>query len=64
MFVGTYHRTAKHPSDLDAVVSRARLAGVERMLITGTSLSETSRVLEFAKRYGRSSSLHHDAVAE
>ncbi|CAD6569898.1 MAG: hypothetical protein TREMPRED_005500 [Tremellales sp. Tagirdzhanova-0007] len=66
MFAGTYHRHFKHPSDLDAVVSRARSAGVERMLITGTSLSETLRALELAKRYDMwcTAGIHPTSISE
>jgi len=53
-FTGTYHGRSKHASDLDLVVSRAKERGVERILITGTSLSETRTSIELAKKYGTS----------
>lgn len=52
MFKGTYHGRTKHPSDIDAVVKRARARGVEKILITGTSLQESQDALELAKKYG------------
>ncbi|KAI9632991.1 uncharacterized protein MKK02DRAFT_35211 [Dioszegia hungarica] len=51
MFQGIYHGKKKHAPDLDAVISRAKSQGVQRMLITGTSLSESREALEMAKRY-------------
>ena len=51
-FTGSYHGRTKHESDLDAVVARARGHGVERMIITGTSLDETRGAVEMASRYG------------
>jgi len=52
MFVGTYHNRKKHPPDLEAVISRAKAAGVEKILITGTSLDESRKALELAKQHG------------
>lgn len=54
MFQGVYHGKKRHAPDLDAVVRRAKDSGVERILITGTSLSESRRALDLAKRYGQS----------
>ncbi|GFZ50121.1 Deoxyribonuclease Tat-D [Saitozyma sp. JCM 24511] len=51
-FEGTYHGRQKHSSDLEAVVSRAKGKGVERILITGTSLEESRRALELARCFG------------
>lgn len=56
-FLGTYNNRPKHPPDLEAVLSRAGAAGVERILITGTSLEESRNALELAKRYGELSTL-------
>jgi TatD DNase family protein len=38
--------------DLDAVVARARAAGVERMITIGTQVARAARVAEIAERYG------------
>jgi Tat protein secretion system quality control protein TatD with DNase activity len=54
MYRGEYHGKARHSSDLDQVVTRAREAGVERILITGTSIKETRDALELAKKYSMS----------
>lgn len=54
MFQGIYHGKKRHAPDLEAVINRAKAQGVERILITGTSLSESRAALEMAKRYGRS----------
>lgn len=51
MYRGEYHGKVRHTSDLDQVVTRAREAGVERILITGTSIKETWHALEMAKKY-------------
>ena len=53
MFSGTYHSRPRHPPDLEAVISRARSQGVQRLLVTGTSISESRQALEIAKRYGK-----------
>lgn len=53
------HSTILHPSleglvidDFEAVISRAHAAGVGSMIITGTSLRESKKALEIAKKYG------------
>ena len=51
---GSYHGKKKHPVDIGNVLSRAKSAGVERILITGTSLEESRVALELAQRYGGS----------
>ncbi|WVN87011.1 uncharacterized protein L203_102187 [Cryptococcus depauperatus CBS 7841] len=51
MFRGAYHGRQKHESDLQAVVQRARDKGVERILITGTSLEESKEALQLAKKF-------------
>lgn len=50
-FTGSYHGRRKHASDLDAVVHRAHEKGVEKLLITGTSLKESREALDMAKKY-------------
>lgn len=52
MFEGVYHGKTKHAPDLEAVIARAKSQGVERILITGTSLEESRAALDMAKRYG------------
>lgn len=52
MFRGKYHGKQKHEDDLAAVVRRAHDNGVERMLLTGTSLEESKLVLGLAQTFG------------
>jgi hypothetical protein len=42
----------KKPADLEDVISRAKGKGVERMMITGTSLQETREALVMAREHG------------
>jgi TatD DNase family protein len=51
MFTGLYRGKTLHESDLDQVVQRAKERGVERMIITGTSLEGSREAVELAKRY-------------
>lgn len=53
MFQGIYHGKSKHPADLEAVLRRAKGKGVERVLVTGTSLSESRKALEMANKHGQ-----------
>jgi TatD DNase family protein len=43
---------ASFREDRDAVVARARAAGVTQMILTGTSLAGSRRALEMARHYG------------
>ncbi|KAL7424971.1 hypothetical protein Q5752_000658 [Cryptotrichosporon argae] len=52
MFQGVYHCRPKHTADLPAVLQRAKDTGVDRILITGTSLAESKTALELAKQHG------------
>jgi Tat protein secretion system quality control protein TatD with DNase activity len=52
MFRGRYHGKQKHADDLADVLARAKDAGVQRMILTGTSLEESRVVLELAKEFG------------
>lgn len=52
MFLGITRSTRqRYPNDQAAVVARAREHGVERILITGVSLSETKLALALAQKY-------------
>jgi hypothetical protein len=51
-FQGRYHGRQKHNPDLPSILQRAKDAGVQRILITGTSLEESKAALELAKQYG------------
>ncbi len=48
-----YHGSQKHAADLDAVLERAWQQGVERIIITGTSLEESTQALALARRHPR-----------
>lgn len=49
MYQGVYHGSKKHEADLDQVLKRAWDAGLTKMMITGTSLSDSKTALELAK---------------
>ncbi|KAG0730563.1 putative deoxyribonuclease TATDN1 [Chionoecetes opilio] len=49
MYQGIYHGSKKHEADLSHVLKRAWEAGLSKMVITGTSLSDSKAALELAK---------------
>ncbi|KAJ7783608.1 hypothetical protein DFH07DRAFT_996028 [Mycena maculata] len=51
VFRGTYYRKQRHEDDLSAMLERAHSAGVESMIITGTSLSESRQAVNLARYY-------------
>ena len=51
MFTGEYRGKQKHPSDLNAVLDRGRVAGMERMIITAGSLDDAAAALELAAQH-------------
>ncbi|GHJ83772.1 hypothetical protein NliqN6_0174 [Naganishia liquefaciens] len=51
MFQGKYRGKQVHEADLDAILERSKAAGVQSMIITGTSLSESKQALDMAARY-------------
>ena len=46
MFQGEYRGSQKHEPDLDVVLERAWAAGLEKIVVTGTSLAESRQALE------------------
>lgn len=50
MFRGFYHGSHKHASDFNHMLERAKLNGVEKMIITGGTLSESRQALETANK--------------
>ncbi|KAJ7092559.1 hypothetical protein C8R44DRAFT_835595 [Mycena epipterygia] len=52
VFGGTYYGKKRHDNDINAMLERARNAGVKSMIITGTSLSESQEALDLAKEFG------------
>lgn len=53
MFQGRYHgsETPKHPCDLENVIARARLFGVNRMLITASNIEESMDHFDLVKEH-------------
>ncbi|XP_066996650.2 deoxyribonuclease TATDN1 isoform X2 [Anabrus simplex] len=49
MFFGIYYAKSKHPTDLKDVIERARSNGVEKIIITGSSLRDSEEALNIAK---------------
>lgn len=49
MYQGIYHGSKKHEADLSHVLKRAWDAGLSKMIITGTSLTDSKAALELAK---------------
>ncbi|EGD83670.1 hypothetical protein PTSG_12148 [Salpingoeca rosetta] len=50
VFRGVYRGKQKHPSDFAQILQRARDAGVERMMVTGTNLADSKEAVEMAKQ--------------
>lgn len=50
MFKGIYHNSQKHKDDFQPMLDRARLAGVEKIIITGGSLEDSRKALELARQ--------------
>lgn len=48
-FQGIYHGKHVHKPDLRNVIDRARMSGVEKMIITGSNLPESQKALEICK---------------
>ena len=51
MFQGVYHGSVKHKPDLEAVIARARLFRVERMLVTSSTISESEDHVQLAQKH-------------
>ena len=51
VFTGIYRGKKKHENDLHEIIKRAKGSGVEYMLITGTTLSESKEALELISKY-------------
>ena len=56
MFQGIYREKQVHPPDLAAVLDRALSHNVHRIIITGTTLSDSRRALELARAINSSGS--------
>lgn len=53
MFQGIYHGSVKHQPDLDQLLLRSWSAGVDKIIITGTSLSESRSALDLCAKDSR-----------
>ncbi len=51
MFHGIYHSKRAHPPDLPSVILRARASGCQKLMVTGSDLSESAHAIEIAKQY-------------
>lgn len=49
MFRGIYHTSQKHNDDFDLMLKRAKIGGVEKIIITGGSLDDSKKALELAR---------------
>lgn len=52
MYKGIYNGSKKHEPDLKNVLSRAWNQGIEKIIITGTSLKESQEAIEIANTDG------------
>lgn len=53
MFTGLYRGKQAHPSDLNAVLNRSWAAGLEKIIVTGGSLSDAAEALALAREDDR-----------
>lgn len=49
MYQGIYHGSKKHEPDLDVVLARSWSAGLDKMIITGGSLTDSRKAIELAR---------------
>ena len=52
MYQGVYNGSEKHPPDLNSVLERAWDQKVEKIMVTGGSLSDSQAALAFARTQG------------
>ena len=51
IFRGMYHGKQRHPDDLNAVLSRAKEIGCQKLIVTGSDLTNSKEALDIAKEY-------------
>jgi len=51
MYMGEYNGSSKHIPDLQAVIDRAREAGVSKMMVTGGNLEESRKAIDLSKQH-------------
>jgi Tat protein secretion system quality control protein TatD with DNase activity len=64
LYISLYSWDGSITDDFDLVLERARKAGVERMIITGGSLSESKEALELAKNDRKGHGNEHSFAVE
>lgn len=57
MFSGIYNGSQKHKNDLDEVLQRSWNNGLQKIIITGTSLNDSKAALDLAQKNGNYLSL-------
>ncbi|KUJ06580.1 deoxyribonuclease-like protein tatD [Mollisia scopiformis] len=53
VFTGLYYGTQRHPNDLSGVLQRAKEAGCEKLIVTGSDLKESRKAVQLAKEHPR-----------
>lgn len=53
MFQGIYNGNQKHPSDLDVVLERSWATGLQKIIITVGTISDTKDAMEIAQKDGK-----------
>ncbi|XP_063540340.1 deoxyribonuclease TATDN1 [Cydia strobilella] len=53
MYQGVYHGSKKHEPDLDKVLARAWAGGMDKMIITGGSVTDSKKAIELSQRDSR-----------
>lgn len=53
MFQGIYNGNQKHTSDLDVVLERSWATGLEKIIITVGTISDTKDAMEIAQKDGK-----------
>lgn len=51
IFRGVYHGKQAHEDDFEGVLERARAAGCEKMMVTGSDLKESEHAVQIAKEH-------------
>ena len=51
MYSGEYNGSNKHPPDLESVITRAKAAGVVKIMVTGGDLEESRAAIQMAKNH-------------
>jgi TatD DNase family protein len=51
VYEGKYHGKQQHPSDLPSVLQRARTAGCQKLIVTGSDMEESKRAIELARAH-------------